>query len=165
MPPLDDVEKFAPIATATIALIAAVVAFVAIKVQRSIARKRAALDFFLKTETDQHMLAAYNAFEKGIRALDTCPSMDEFASSKHYEDVRTYLNVHELIAVGVKSEALDDDVCYHYWCRILDRHCRSAQRVIEHATLQDRATYTDLKELNARWGKKLAKWRAKECKS
>ena len=53
LPPLDDVEKFAPIATATIALIAAVVAFVAIKVQRSIARKRAALDFFLKTETDQ----------------------------------------------------------------------------------------------------------------
>jgi hypothetical protein len=44
--------KVAPVLTASIAVVAACIAVRSIEAQKLIARKRAAIDFFLKTETD-----------------------------------------------------------------------------------------------------------------
>jgi hypothetical protein len=49
----EEVGRIAPVATAVVAAAAAVIAYSALRVQRDLARKRAALDFFLKTETDK----------------------------------------------------------------------------------------------------------------
>ncbi len=51
----EHVGKVAPIITALIALVAAVVAIISLRTQVHIARRRAAIDVFLKTEMDQAM--------------------------------------------------------------------------------------------------------------
>jgi hypothetical protein len=60
---LDRVLRYAPLLTPTVGSIAAAIAIAAISAQKSIARKRAAVDFFLKTDLDHDMLDAYTAFE------------------------------------------------------------------------------------------------------
>jgi hypothetical protein len=64
----EHVGKVAPIITSLIALVAATVAIVSLRTQVEIARKRAAIDVFLKTEMDQGMLTAYRDFEVGLKA-------------------------------------------------------------------------------------------------
>jgi hypothetical protein len=44
--------SYAPLATAFVALCAAIIALIAMFIQRDVARRRAAIDFFLKTEMD-----------------------------------------------------------------------------------------------------------------
>jgi hypothetical protein len=105
--------------TALIAATAGYLAFRSIQSQRSIARRRAAFDLFLKTETDEKMTTAYDHFHDGIAAMREAPSAESFCTSeetrKHYLSIRKYLNVHELVAVGIREEVLDPEVCYSYW--------------------------------------------------
>ncbi|WP_338696699.1 hypothetical protein V5279_09495 [Bradyrhizobium sp. 26S5] len=42
-----------------------------------------------------------------------CTSPDEQAR-KHHLSIRKYLNVDELVAVGIREEVLDPEVCYSY---------------------------------------------------
>jgi hypothetical protein len=58
--PWDKIAIYAPIVTASTAIFAVIAALISIFVQRSVARKRAAIDFFLKTEMDQTLLDAYD---------------------------------------------------------------------------------------------------------
>src|SRR5690349_21093001 len=57
--------------TALVAALALIVATTGVLVQWFVARKRAAIDFFLKTEADVHMIAAYDKFWAGIRQMRT----------------------------------------------------------------------------------------------
>jgi hypothetical protein len=52
--------------TAGVALASGFIAALNIRSQREIARKRAAFDVFLKTETDEKMLTAYDNFHAGV---------------------------------------------------------------------------------------------------
>jgi hypothetical protein len=63
----DDAAKYAPIVTATIACFAFVGAIISILMQRSVAQKRAAIDFFLKTEMDAEMLSVCTGTTRVIR--------------------------------------------------------------------------------------------------
>ena len=63
---LDDVARYAPIVTAAVAALALLVAWISIHVQRGVARRRAAIDFFLKTEMDEKMILAYRKFKNGV---------------------------------------------------------------------------------------------------
>src|SRR5262245_18155927 len=96
----DKVAQVAPIATDTIALVAATVAISAIVVQRNVARKRAAIDFFLKTEMDEKLIDAYNAFNEALEQVNDQTNMDEFEETVRYQKIRKYLNIKELFAVG-----------------------------------------------------------------
>jgi len=49
---LKEAAEYAPLVTASVAALAPLVAVVSILVQKGIARKRAAIDFFLKTEME-----------------------------------------------------------------------------------------------------------------
>ena len=64
---LETVAKLAPIGTALIALSAAIIALLAILAQMHIARRRAAIDFFLKTEVDTHTLIWRKWRRNGLR--------------------------------------------------------------------------------------------------
>ena len=57
------VAPLAPIVTACIALIAALIALVAIWAQMHIAKRRASIDFFFKTEMDKTAIDLYNKFK------------------------------------------------------------------------------------------------------
>ena len=109
--------------TAIVAVSAAGVAAVGITIQWRLARRRAAIDFFLKTEADKHLVDAYDEFWAGIRHMRTIAIQDFCTSEKedvrkHYFAVRKYLNVHELIAVGIKNGMFDDRTCYDFWSRV-----------------------------------------------
>ena len=157
--------------TAIVAMSAAVVAAIGIGLQWRLTRRRAAIDFFLKTEADKHLVDAYDEFWTGIRYMDTM-SIQDFCTSenanvrKHYFAVRKYLNVHELIAVGIKTGMFDNRTCYDFWSRILIRCVERAQPVLEH--LRERpgheATYIELERLYVKW-KRLEKKLAKRAKA
>ena len=143
--------------TAGIATAAGVIALCNMHSQRTIARKRAEFDIFLKTETDEKMLTAYDNFHKGVTAMGKAPDIKAFCSSEgtreSYLWIRKYLNVHELVAVGIKEEVLDPNVCYFYWGDTLTNNVNDAKPVLEFLKTRpkNKYTYADLQKLNTDW--------------
>lgn len=128
----DQLASRAPIVTATAAVTAVIIATISILVQRSIARKRAAIDFFLKTEMDDKLLIAYDDFNKGISALAAATSIEDFSKTDEYQSIRKYLYIHELMAVGIRKGIFDKKVCHDFWSDVLTRAYRDAKRVIDY---------------------------------
>jgi hypothetical protein len=130
--------------TAGVAVSAVTVAAIGIVIQRSVARKRAAIDFFLKTEGDKQLLDDDN-FWSGIETMKKMPINDFCTSTdlevrKDYFAVRKYLNVHELVAIGIKNGMFDNQTCYDFWCGVLCRCVEAAQPVLKHVRAR-RAVY------------------------
>jgi len=67
------IAKLAPIFTAIIALFAALVALGAIWVQMHLARRRASIDFFLKTEIDGTAIELYKKFKTHAPSMHSIP--------------------------------------------------------------------------------------------
>jgi hypothetical protein len=143
--------------TAGIASAAGIIALLNMYSQRTTARKRAAFDIFLKTETDEKMLTAYDNFHKGVIAMGSAPDAATFCTSAatrdEYLSMRKYLNVHELVAVGIKEKVLDPDVCYSYWGDTLTSNFNEAKPVLDFLKTRpkNKYTYADLQKLNAEW--------------
>jgi len=154
--------------TALTAFLALTVASVSVLVQWSTARKRAAIDFFLKTDADAHMLAAYDKFWAGVAEMrktpikDFCTSKEE-GIRKQYFAIRQYLNIHELVAVGIKNGMFDGDTCYDFWSGVLLRSVEEARTVIDY--VRDRPgreeTYQEMMRLYENW--KAKEKREKKC--
>jgi hypothetical protein len=107
-------------ATVIIALCAFTAAIVSIRSQREIARKRAATDFFLKTEMDAAILLSHEKYLQAIDKLkmivtDKGEMQNSFANTSEYWAIRNYLNLHELVAVGLLNGVFDENVCYDFW--------------------------------------------------
>lgn len=138
--PAEKVKDFAPFGIILVGFIGAVIAYRTMIVNRAIARKRAAIDVFIKTEMDQAMITAYSDFRTARGELTKAPDIDAFAQTTHYGAMRAYLNIHELIAD-------------RYWADVLTTGCHDARRVIDHAKTQPygRYTYKDLGRLNRNW--------------
>jgi Domain of unknown function (DUF4760) len=150
---LDDAARYAPIVTAAVAVLALLVAWRSIHIQRGVARRRAAIDFFLKTEMDEKMLQAYRKFNNGVEELEKATSIEEFSKTDSYIDIRTYLNVHELIGVGIHNKIFDQRICYEFWVDELDRAYRETKPLINYIRSHPGCgeTYTDLIRLHERW--------------
>ncbi len=144
--------------TAIVALLAVAVAATGIAIQWWLARKRAAIDFFLKTEADKHLLEAYDEFHAGIDEMNSM-NIDVFCTTKdvvirkHYFALRRYLNIHELIAVGIKNGMFHDRTCYDFWAGILFRGVEAARPVLDHVRGRPgrEATCCELETLYTRW--------------
>lgn len=149
--------------TAFIAGIAGAIAIWNIRSQRAIARRRAAFDLFLKTETDEKMLTAFDNFHVGLRELKAATSVEAFCTSADtrapYLDIRKYLNVHELVAVGIREAVLDPEVCYSYWADTLMNGYSDAKPILEYVRNRpkNKYTYADLEKLYAVWSARKAK--------
>ncbi|WP_426443401.1 DUF4760 domain-containing protein [Bradyrhizobium genosp. P] len=82
--------------TALIAGGALIAAVTSISSQREIARKRAAMDFFSKTEMDRDTLASHKKFTDAVAMLETHlkagNSCAGFVSTPEYWHIRDYLN-------------------------------------------------------------------------
>jgi Domain of unknown function (DUF4760) len=163
----DWIATHAPIATACIALIASGVAMRAIRVQRSIAQNRAAVDFFIKTEMDQPMLTAHAKYEAAALVLakhtDNPPLMTKFENSTHYSDIRSYLNIHELLAVSIRNKVIDDDISYHFWADTFIRHYKECEFLIKRLRQRPNggASYLELEKLHATWKARVDEWNRK----
>jgi hypothetical protein len=97
-----DIVPYAQISTAIMATAALVIATWSLLAQKAVARRRAAIDFFLKTEMDEKMLAAYNIYVAS-KAKISGMEIKEFCRTEHYDHVRAYLNILELMSVGVHA--------------------------------------------------------------
>ena len=92
--------------TAAIALGALITGWISIGAQREIARKRAALDFFAKTEMDKDLLSAHTNYTQAVAKMQTflhgAEDLAHFieAYSEQYWAIRSYLNLHELMSVA-----------------------------------------------------------------
>jgi Domain of unknown function (DUF4760) len=144
--------------TALIAGGALFAAVVSISSQREIARKRAAMDFFAKTEMDRDTLTSHKKFTDAVATLDTHLKAGNpcsgFVSTPEYWHIRDYLNLHELMAVGVRNDVFDDQVCFNFWSRELGDAYRRTKPLIEYIQTKEadeQDTYTELVILALRW--------------
>jgi hypothetical protein len=125
--------------------------------QRSIARKRAAIDVFIKTEMDEKMTEAYDKFHAGLDKMRNAKSVEEFCTAEalrpDYLAIRKYLNVHELVSVGIRKKVLDETVCNAYWADALTNGYRDAKPVLDYVRNRPRNkyTYSDLEQMNSKW--------------
>src|SRR6516225_9225908 len=69
----ETIAKLAPLGTALIVLIAAIIALGAMWVQMHIARRRASIDFFLKTEMHKTVIDLYNKFKANASSIAFVP--------------------------------------------------------------------------------------------
>jgi hypothetical protein len=152
---LESFAKIAPLITAIIALCAACIALSAIYAQRDIARRRAAIDFFLKTETDAGLFKLYNRFREidVDRLLDLSP--DQWRHDEHYKNARQFLNICELIACGVQYKAFSKRISRRYCGDILVDSYKEKKELInkirETQGEGNANTYLDLQIVCDKW--------------
>ncbi|MFL5238688.1 MAG: DUF4760 domain-containing protein, partial [Rhizomicrobium sp.] len=136
--------------TALIAGGALVTGAISIKSQREIARRRAATDFFTKTEMDRETLESHKRYTKAIEKLGTVLQNGKvpasFEGSDEYWAIRDYLNLHELMAVAILKDVFDDHVCRDFWAGELKRAHRHAMPLIQYVQSQPglEGTYVEL---------------------
>ena len=153
---LEELAKLAPLGTAFIALVAAIIAFTAMYVQRDVARRRAAIDFFFKTEMDDKIIEIYKKFEEtipGIAALVSNPTFGP--NSPEHHDLRKWLNICELIAVGVNKGAFSENISLDYWGDIIPDTFNDALLYIRYIRRTPRMggplTYCEQERLCEKW--------------
>jgi hypothetical protein len=144
-----------PLITFLAAIVAGIIALCAIQAQKATARRRAAIDLFLKTEMDRAMLDAHGSYQEGVKRLEHWDGIATFKEREgaHYKAIRGYLNIHELIAVGIKQKVFDEEVCFHFWCVQLIDACRDCEALIQHIRRQEgeAGTYKHLCDLYDCW--------------
>lgn len=129
----EHLARLAPLGTAIVATTALGVAIWSLVAQRGVARKRASIDFFLKTEMDKEALQAHRDFKRAIFVLRReSDFMDEFQKTESFKHIQAYLIIHELISVGIVEGAFDDAVCYSFWCKELTGAYKDCEIVIDH---------------------------------
>jgi Domain of unknown function (DUF4760) len=113
---------------------------------------------------DKEMLTSYQRYKEAVSALKASASLESFEATPHYGALRSYLNIHELIAVGIRRKVFNQSVCYNFWCAEPTRACKESQRVIDSVRKKpgETATYWELRKLNIRWNRKLEKWQRKQ---
>lgn len=153
--------QLAPIVTATVATIAAVVAIGAIWHQGVIARRRASIDFFFKTEMDKASIDLYKNFQNTIPHMESIPEKPTIPKPggdyEKYQDVRAFLNICELIACGVNENAFSNRVSKSYWGNVLPESYELALPLIKQIreTMSEGRsnTYCELEKLRNNWAK------------
>ncbi|MBI1869011.1 MAG: DUF4760 domain-containing protein [Methylocystis sp.] len=129
---LDGLKSYGPGLSPIVIAISALVAYGAIRTQRDLARKRATLDFFIRTETDSVMLELWNNFAAGVTAFENAADKENFksASPKEYESIRAYLNILELMACGICEKILDEQMCRNFFVNIVIEYFNKLENFI-----------------------------------
>jgi uncharacterized protein DUF4760 len=108
----EELAKFAPLATASIALTAAIIAMFAIRTQRDIARKRAAFDFIMRITTDDKVIALKRDLSEPVDRLRNAQSWKEDQLREDFGRVVTTVNIFESMAAAINTKIIDEDLCY-----------------------------------------------------
>lgn len=111
-------KDVASIVTPAVVFVSALIAGWSVRAAQAIARRRATLDLIEKFESTERYRQINAAFRKarssGVLARLGEPADD--AESKLRRDVVDYLNHYELVAIGIKTRALDASF-YRSWMR------------------------------------------------
>ena len=152
------IAEFAPIATAMIAFVAAITGYFAIQAQQQIARRRAAVDCFLKTEIDPYAVGLYHKFRAAVLTMQEFADQPNVELHKDFRDLRGFLDICELIAVGIKEKAFSERISFEFWGHVLPQTLKDARPLIDRIRKipgeGSKDTYCDLEDLCERWAKK-----------
>jgi hypothetical protein len=153
-------EGFAPIITATIAFSTACIAVWALRSQLDMARRRATIDFFVKTEMDEKLIDAYNEFRSELPNVEAVVSRSVIKDTdEDYRRLIKWLNVCELLAVGIRLRAFSDTIAFDYWGYVIPDAYRKSlpfiNRVRETPNLgAGPMSLCDLEHLSNEWAKR-----------
>ena len=152
---LENAAQLAPIATAIIAFTAACVALKSMYLQRDVARRRAAIDFFMKTDVDSNMAEMYRNYKKHTDDLDALMRTKDFHKTQPYYEIKHYLSICELICVGINHGAFSERVSLAYWGNWLPSVYRTTRPLItfiRQTPGEGRVnTYIELERVCKRW--------------
>jgi hypothetical protein len=150
----ETIAKLAPIGTALIVLIATIIALGSMWLQMHIARRRASIDFFLKAEMDTTVIDLYNKFKANAPLIAFVPDPSDL-TRRDYNDARAFLNICELIAVGVNKGAFSKSVAEAYWGDVIPDAYQTSKQLINNirTTPGEGSRYTYTK----RWAKRTKK--------
>lgn len=119
------------------------------------------------------MLEAHRDFRTAVKALKlhleagkTVKSFED-ADEKTYRNILKYLNIHELVAVGIKNRVFDGDVCFNFWGDVLVQHADETAAVIDYEIASEAtpsAAFLELRQLSAAWTERARIWRDKQAK-
>jgi hypothetical protein len=139
--------------TAVVALGAAAIAVYSITVQRQIARKRATIDFFLKVSMDKESLETYEMFKVQIDKFHSSFNYDIYIKTTPYIKVRIWLNICELISVGINRKVFDDRLAFDCWGDVLPWCYDQCEPLIQSFRAHDGSelSYIDLQTVAHRW--------------
>src|SRR5262245_33465932 len=120
-------------ATVFVAIVAGIIALCSIRTQRDIAKRRASLDLLMKPVTDpafnkvtdQYLTTIGKAVKAGT------PVRNLLRSAEDSRVVAQYLNALDLIAVGVRTDVLNEQVCFDFWCDEVVRAYTETKDLIE----------------------------------
>ena len=76
-------EAVIPLLAILIAILSAGISYRSLRVNRKTARRRAAVDVFVKTEMDQTLIRAFDEFRLARTALEAQPDMEAFVVTEH----------------------------------------------------------------------------------
>ena len=163
---LEEAASVAHIVTASVALLAAIIAAISILNRRNIAQRQAAIDFFLKTQMDDTVIALYNDFRRIAPSIASLPSMENFVGTPDYTRVRAFLNICELIAVGISERIFSERIAYAYWGDVLPWSYQATEPLIKYVRSTPGegtpSTYLDLEKISKRWAKRNARQRRRQ---
>jgi hypothetical protein len=87
------------------------------------------IDFFLKTEIDKTVIDLYDKFKANAPSIAFVPDPSDLTRSD-YDDIRAFLNICELIAVGVNKGAFSKSVSEAYWGDVIPEAYQTAKQLI-----------------------------------
>jgi Domain of unknown function (DUF4760) len=96
---------------------------------------------------------AYDKYKSGIDALRIVTDLDAFRKTDDYRHVRSYLNVFELMAVGIENCTFDERICYVYWKGFVLDAMRDTAKLIDYIRTRDNADlyFRSFRRLHYRW--------------
>ena len=158
---ISNAADLAQIVTAAIAFLGAMIAAVSVLNQRSIARRRAAIDFFHRTQMDATGIELYNDFRRIAPGIGAITSMESFVATPEHSRVRSFLNVCELISVAINENVFSERVAYAYWGDVLPWSFQAAEPLIQYVRQRPGegtlSTYRDLERVARLWANRNAK--------
>jgi hypothetical protein len=156
----DEVAKLAPIGTAAVALLAFIIAFLSLRSQSQTARRRATIDFFFKTEMDENIFKIYSDFRAALPNVVSIVSRPVLThTDPDYLALIKWLNICEMLAMGVRSKAFSDPIAYQYWGYVIPYSYNKTQlfigRVRRTPDLDGGPrSFWDLQKLSEDWGQR-----------
>jgi Domain of unknown function (DUF4760) len=108
---------------------------------------------------DKTVIDLYNKFKANAPLTAFVPDPSDLTRSD-YNDTRAFLNICELIAVGVNKGAFSKSVSEAYWGDVIPDAYQTAKQLINIRTTPgegSRYTYVNLEKLAKRWAKRTKK--------
>ena len=109
---------------------------------------------------DKTVIDLYNKFKANAPLIAFVPDPSDL-TRRYYNDTRAFLNICELIAVGVNKGAFSKSVSEAYWGDVIPDAYQTAKQLINNIRTTpgegSRYTYVNLEKLAKRWAKRTKK--------